>query len=184
MKRGYKIICFVMLFANTIFAQINYRPATISSGLKTLLFHYPNNFKMLSGKDRNEKWNSFDSKLKLPNSVVNRIDIASSTEWPLIFMSIIPAGNDKEKAIVTQKKICNEVLAVKLNYLKDKFDIILKADESNQPNEELVYVYKIDDAPPEYLETRIIVRLDDAVKKPYKYQITISVAYINDPTKY
>ena len=179
-----KIILLIMLFANTANAQSKYNPTTISAALNTLFYHYPNNFKMLFGRDRNEKWNSFESKLKLPNSVVNRIDIASSTEWPLIFMSIIPAGNNKEKALVKQKEICNEVLGTKLMYQKKQYNIIFKADESNMEGEELVFVYKVDNAPPEFLEARIIVRLDDAIKKKYKYQFTISMAYVENAYKY
>lgn len=184
MKQKIKILLLIILLTNTINAQTNYNPTTIGEALKTLFRYYPTNFKSLYGNERKEKWASFASKLKIPNSVVNRIDIVSSTDWPLFFMSVIPAGNDKEKAIAKQKEICNEVLDTKIIYQKKQYNIVLKADESNLENEKLVCAYKLENAPPEFLEARIIVRLDDAVKKKYKYQFTISMAYVESSYKY
>ncbi len=173
-----------MLFVNTSFAQKQYNPASIKEAIQILFKNYLSNFKSFNGAKKNDTYASFTSKLKLPNSITNHIEIASSTDYPLIFISIIPAGCDKKIAIQKQKKICAEILATKILIDKKEYNIVFKPEESNMENEEYVFVYKVENAPPKYLEAQVVIRLDPTLKKKYKYQFTFSLAYVESSYKY
>lgn len=184
MKIIFNLLIFIMLIANSCHAQKQYNPSTISTAIQILFKNYLTNFKSLNGAVKSDTYASFTSKLKLPNSVSNRIEIASSTDYPLIFISLIPAGNDKNVAVQKQKEICAEILATKITIDKKEYNIVFIPEESNMENEEYVFVYKVENAPAKYLEARVAIRLDPIVKKNYKYKFTFSVAYVESSYKY
>jgi hypothetical protein len=165
----------VLLLATTSTAQTNKTPYadSLGKGLSILLASVKDTCKVHWGKRWPGETKSYVSKMKLPRSYENRFDIAPFVNYPIIFLSSLPAGNDRKKADIDLRKLKMEIDSVTVKYQGKEYPLQYLAAESKTA-ENPDFQYKLLKAPKELDGLRIYIRLADA---PYgvdfQYQYTM-----------
>lgn len=165
----------VLFAAHHSFAQKQTPYAdSLSKSLSTLFNSLPDTCKGLWGKQKTGSTRSYESKLRLPRSTENRFDIATFVNYPLIFMSYVPAGNDRDTAIEHLKLLKKEIDSVTVTYKKKVYKIAFLPSES-KTGENPDYQFSLVKGPRELDGTKIYIRIADADNKKYRYQYSMGI---------
>ncbi len=176
------IILLISLFVTfqTASGQNKSYKTSLSKALNTIFANLPDSCKKLYGIRKPGNSMSYQSKINLPGSVENRFDVGVSVDYPLIFMSYVPAGNNKSAAIIRLKKIGVIIAGIKIVYNKKIYKIQFSGKESTV-GDDPDYKYGLQNPPPELADTKIYIRLAEADSKTYQYQFTMGVYVKNNP---
>jgi hypothetical protein len=165
----------MILLCGNLFAQTKEYSDLLSKALNTLFADLPNNCKNLCGNESEKFKNSFDSKVKFPNSTNNQIDIFPYKDYPVIFYSHVEADNNNAKALIQQHDISKAILATIIKYKNKNYKIIYIEGESkngDMPD----YKYKLENGPLELEGVKLYVRKGTTFRnEAYKYHFEMGL---------
>lgn len=170
------IILFLsILLSSNLFAQITEYKTLLSKALNTLYADLPNNCKTLCGAAIEESKISYKSKVKLPNSTNNQIDILPYIMYPVIFYSYVEASDDNATALTQQNDIRKAILATTIKFKNIKYKIIYLAAESKN-GDKPEYFYALENGPEELENVKIYFRKGNTFRnETYKYHFEMGL---------
>jgi hypothetical protein len=169
------LILFAILIGNNLFAQTKEYTEQLGKALNEIYADLPNNCKNLCGKESEKFKNSFESKVKFPNSTNNQIDIGSYMDFPVIFYSHAEADDDNAIALIKQNEISKAILATTIKYKNKDYKIIYLALESKN-GDMPEYKYKLENGPKELEDVKTFVRKGNTFRnEAYKYHFEMGL---------
>jgi hypothetical protein len=135
----------------------------------------------LQGEVADSSENYYPSKIGFPNSVKNEFQVFPDTDYPFIFVSTIPAGDDKDKAIAQQNELAKLIMETYISYNQSSYKIVVIEKESTKGSAPF-YKYKLKNGPSEFENVRIFLKLGDTRgTQTYKYKIEMGLFKDNTP---